>query len=283
MEYRKSKQDKYKGRIPQMHIMNIPAERWAKAIPERHSRRKFQSRQLEDDAAQQLRRFCDEFHPFRSVRSLLVEESPDELVTGAIGPFGKISGAEAYMAFIVDESDPNGYAALGYTGEGLILEATAMGLDTCWIAGWLKRTDAELKIALESNETLLAITPVGYAKEDLTFSEKVLKKATGSYDRKPLENLVTNGFVDLEEWARESLELARFAPSAGNRQPWRFRVESNSVLVRVAEKYTKNLKDRRLDCGIAMLHLEVGALAHGVEGEWEFMGGHDVARFHTST
>ncbi|MBD3160199.1 MAG: nitroreductase [Candidatus Lokiarchaeota archaeon] len=259
--------------------MKIPAERWAEAISARHSRRKYREKQLEGEAASHLRQFCEEFQPFGSVRSLLVEESPEQIVRGAIGPFGKISGAQAYMAFIVDETDPNGYAALGYTGEGLILEATTMGLDTCWIGGWLKQTDAELRIDIEPNEAVLAVTPVGHAKNDLTISEKVLKKATGSRNRKPLDELMVNEPTEQDERLQYCLELARLAPSAANRQPWRFSIEPEGVKVSVADRYEKNLKERRLDCGIAMLHIEVGALSQGMKGEWEFMEGHEVALF----
>jgi hypothetical protein len=36
---------------------------------------------------------------------------------------------------------------------------------------------------------------------------------------------------------------------------------------------------RRLDCGIAMLHFELGARAAGLTGEWEFLEAPEVARY----
>jgi hypothetical protein len=36
---------------------------------------------------------------------------------------------------------------------------------------------------------------------------------------------------------------------------------------------------KRLDCGIAMLHFELGALKSGVPGAWEPLDDPDVARF----
>jgi hypothetical protein len=36
---------------------------------------------------------------------------------------------------------------------------------------------------------------------------------------------------------------------------------------------------KRLDCGIAMLHLEIAALNDGVKGLWEFLETPKVARF----
>jgi hypothetical protein len=34
-----------------------------------------------------------------------------------------------------------------------------------------------------------------------------------------------------------------------------------------------------LDCGIAMLHIEVAALNAGMKGKWEFLKSPQVARF----
>jgi hypothetical protein len=101
-----------------------------------------------------------------------------------------------------------------------------------------------------------------------------------THKRKPLTELVM-GIEELK-WpvgVKTALEAARVAPSAVNRQPWRFKVETNSITISV-----DNLKDtfnisKRLDCGIAMLHFEVASLYCGVQGKWEFLKPPDVARF----
>jgi len=36
---------------------------------------------------------------------------------------------------------------------------------------------------------------------------------------------------------------------------------------------------KKLDCGIAMLHLEVGALYSGVKGHWEYLLDPEIAKF----
>ncbi|OIQ58601.1 hypothetical protein MOTE_17890 [Moorella thermoacetica] len=81
------------------------------------------------------------------------------------------------------------------------------------------------------------------------------------------------------DWVQVALEAARLAPSAVNRQPWRFTVAGDSITVAV-----DNLQDtfnlpKRLDCGIAMLHIEVAALYYGVRGRWQFLDAPQVARF----
>jgi len=36
---------------------------------------------------------------------------------------------------------------------------------------------------------------------------------------------------------------------------------------------------KRLDCGIAMQHIELGALSQGIHGRWELLKKPQVARF----
>ena len=101
-----------------------------------------------------------------------------------------------------------------------------------------------------------------------------------AHQRKPLTELITGlDETELPHWMKSALEAARLAPSAINRQPWRFHVEPYSITVSVdSPRFTFGIS-KRLDCGIAMLHIEVAALNCGVQGEWEFLKAPQVARF----
>ena len=79
----------------------------------------------------------------------------------------------------------------------------------------------------------------------------------------------------------EQQEAARLAPSAVNRQPWRFNVETNSITVSVNTPRREYGLSKRLCCGIAMLHIEVAALSCGASGSWTFLEPPLVARFDT--
>jgi hypothetical protein len=90
--------------------------------------------------------------------------------------------------------------------------------------------------------------------------------------------------LDIQEWPswiKISLEAARLAPSAVNRQPWRFEVGKDSVTVYVKNATPDFNVSKRLDCGIAMLHIEVAALNSGIKGKWELLLAPEVARFGT--
>jgi hypothetical protein len=84
------------------------------------------------------------------------------------------------------------------------------------------------------------------------------------------------------DWAAEGVRLARIAPSAVNRQPWRFDLEPGSVKVSVVARGAEGSISRLLDVGIAMLHFEVGARLMGASGTWQLLEPPDVARYHAT-
>jgi len=227
-----------------------------------------------------LQTICREFRPFPQARAELVTQSPDRILKGAIGPYGKVKGAPALVAFIGDMDDPYIQEKVGYLGEGIILEATAMGLATCWVAGFFRQKVAASVVGTAENERVLSVTPVGHAVEDLTLEERTMTGFGWTHRRKPLAELVTGlDETELPHWMKSALQAARIAPSAINRQPWRFYVEPNSITVSVNNpRFTFGIS-KRLDCGIAMLHIEVAALDCGMQGRWEFLEAPRVARF----
>ncbi len=260
--------------------MEIPFSRWYNAIMCRRSRRQYDPKPAESNILAQLSIFCAEFRPFQEARAVLVTESPDKVFRGAFGHYGKIKGAPAFIAFIGNMDNPHIQEKVGYLGEGVILEATSLNFATCWIGGFFRPGIASLLAGAGKNERVLAVTPVGYAREDLSLEERIMTGFGRNHQRKPLSELVTG--LEETKWParmKAALEAARLAPSAVNRQPWRFQVETDSITITV-----DNLKDtfnisKRLDCGIAMLHIEISALNSGIQGEWEFLEAPKVAMF----
>ena len=78
---------------------------------------------------------------------------------------------------------------------------------------------------------------------------------------------------------RNIIEAARLAPSAINRQPWGFNIENDGITVFVRIRGPDFNVSKRLDCGIAMLHLEITAGSLGIKGKWEFLQHPQVAKF----
>ena len=262
--------------------MDIPAARWHQAVDARRSRRRFNDKPLKKRHLDRLETVCADFRPFESARAVLVTESPERVFRGAIGPYGKIRGAPAFIAFVGNTRSPVMQEQIGYMGEGIVLEAEALHVNTCWVSGTFRRDATAALLGIDKGEAVLAVTPVGYAIPRLSFEEKLLTGFGRTHRRKPLSDLVI-GLEQSEwpQWIRAALESARLAPSAVNRQPWRFRVERDSITVAVhsGKLQREAVQSKRLDCGIAMLHIEVAARHHGMRGSWKFFNPPLVSRF----
>ncbi len=259
--------------------MEILSQRWHEALLKRKSRRLYEARLISAEVFTELTGACNEFRPFATARAVITECS-EKVFKGIIGAYGKVRGAPFLIAFIGDTRDPHVKEKVGYTGEGIILEATALGLGTCWVGKSFDHVIASSFAAIKEHERVFAVTPVGYAAADASFEEKLLTGFGQTHKRKPLIELVS-GLPETEwpEWIRASLLAARVAPSAVNRQPWRFLVESNSITVSVDNLNDSYGISKRLDCGIAMLHIETAARVCKVAGKWEFLDPPGVARF----
>lgn len=257
--------------------MQIPVESWYRSIFVRRSRRSFIDRLPEEEKIERVERVCREFRPFAGVRAEFVRNSPEKVFKGIVGGYGKITGAPYYVAFIGSSGSPNAEEGVGYTGEGVILEATALGLGTCWVSGFFKPDAVKAHVKLVEDERVYAVTPIGYVEKDYSVKEKFYSGAARSRKKKPLEEIVEG--MPPEPWQEKAIEAARIAPSAANRQPWRFVVGEKFITVRVDNPKDSDKYPKRLDCGIAMLHLELGARAAGEKGAWELLPAPDVARF----
>jgi hypothetical protein len=248
--------------------MEMLVEAWYKAIFSRRSRRKFKPIALPEDKLNRLSDACQNFRPFSEARAVLVDQPSDRVFLGFIGSYGKIEKAPGYIAFIGDMDSPRVQEAVGYTGEGIILEATALGIGTCWVGGFFRLEAVENQITVAKNERILAVTPVGIPLDSFSFQEKLMTGFGFMHKRKQLSELV-NG-TPKHQWMKSALEAARLAPSAVNRQPWRFILGESSISVALDKSRGTYKIARRLDCGIAMLHLELGARHAGINGNWTF-------------
>jgi len=261
-------------------MQNLKNE-WYDAVFKRRSRRQYNAKNLSDEDITHLHEFSKELNTkIDGVKIEIINQNPDEVFKGIIGSYGKIKGAPAYAAFIGNTNDNNLQEKIGYIGESFILEATSIGVATCWVGGFFRKDMVTKHVYINENEQVLAVTPLGYSPTDYSFEEKMMSMFATGHKRKNIEELCVGGYNDnWPEWVKSALELGRLAPSAVNRQPWRFHVENNSIKVSSESANDSYQISKRLDCGIAMIHIEVGVMKHGVRGTWKFLNHPDVAVF----
>lgn len=254
------------------------AHRWFTAITERHSRRSFTDAPVAEGLLDQLEMVCRSFRPFPGARVELLRAPSVDVFTGALGRYGKVSGAPHLLAMIATDT-PAAHLAAGYTGQAAVLEATALGLGTCWVAGFFDPEKGAQLIELGDDERVVAVSPVGEPLADHTMTERLLHAMARSHSRKPLERIAEGVSDSWPSWAMAAVVAARLAPSAGNRQPWRFRLEESRLIVSKDTSPGYASISKEIDCGIAMLHARLGAAEAGATAEWELLdeGGLDLA------
>lgn len=191
-----------------------------------------------------------------------------------LGTYGVIKGASTFMGISVPDKDL-AHVAAGYEFENLILEATALGLGTVWLAATFNREGFASAMGVPKNELFPAISPVGYPAAKRSLTESLMRTAMRSSSRKEwntlfyLENFQTPLHKDESGDYAEPLEMLRLAPSDKNTQPWRVLKASNSYHFFVTYKSGISRGEeiiKRVDAGIALSHFHQTVLELGLKG-----------------
>lgn len=260
-------------------IMDRLGDDWFDVVCSRRSRRTFDGAPLEDEMLDAVDAVCQGFRPFDDARVELWRDRGSDLFRGVVGSYGKVVGAPHVLAFVGRESDAS-QMHLGYTGEAVVLEATRLGLATCWVGGFFRHADADEMAGLTDSERVCAISPLGRSTT-YSLTERLFQHPSGTHRRKFAEEIAP-GLDDMwPRWAQVAVECARLAPSARNRQPWRFKMHAGDLLLCKDSGIELPWVTKALDCGIAALHAELGARAAGTTGVWcePEEGAQELARF----
>ena len=265
---------------PAHNLLFEYAAEWLGAASRRRSRRAFEPADAEPSKLARLASVCEEWHPYSDARVVLVTHPAVDIFTGIVGSYGKVQGAPHALVFIGDERADFPDQHVGYTGEAIVLEATVLGLATCWVGGFFSAKRVAQIVELGPGERAYAVSPLGTPLATDTLVERTMAGMAGAHKRKRVTEIapgIEHG--EWPTWAVAAVETARVAPSAMNRQPWRFRFEDGALIVAKAAPFETPKVTKRFDIGIAMLHVELAAHAHGLSGHWTDLAGNDVARF----
>jgi hypothetical protein len=215
---------------------------------------------------------------------LVAAMEQDSKALKGLGTYGLIKNPTAFLIGVVGKSLKN-LEDFGYGMETIILYATSLGLETCWLGGNFTRSSFSRKVKATSDEVIPAVAAVGCAADENRAQDRLRQKAK-SDTRLPWEMLFfqsgTAKPLSKEKAGvyAEALEMLRLAPSARNYQPWRVvqdgscfhfylhrnqELQPDSLLLRLL-----GIVDlQRVDIGIAMCHFELAAKELGLDGKWE--------------
>lgn len=261
-------------------VLREHAGEWLGAMASRHSRRAYDATPVDTDALEAISALTEQWTPYPDARVALVTTLSADVFTGAIGAYGKVTGAPHVLVFIARDRGDFSDQHVGYTGQAIVLEATRLGLATCWVGGFFNPRRVARIVNLASGEHVLAVSPLGHPLERSTPSERAMSRLADARRRLPIAEIAPDAAIgSWPDWAVAAMETARIAPSAMNRQPWRFRMEGRGLVVAKDGALESSKVPKRLDIGIAMLHVHLAAATHGIDGVWTDLTGLDVARF----
>lgn len=214
---------------------------------------------------------------------LVAATEADRQSLRGLGTYGFIKDPTGFILGAV-QAGRHALEDYGYAMEQAILEATRLGLGTCWLGGSFTQGSFARKIAKRPTEIIPAVTSAGYTVPGARLRDLVRVRARadtrlpwealffdGSF-RTPLSRTASGGYA-------QALDLLRIAPSASNKQPWRVVKDGSRwhfhcqrtpgygkgswyfTLLRLADL-------QRLDVGIAMCHFELTARELGLRGAW---------------
>lgn len=244
-------------------------------IKKRCSVRTYQDKVLEPNVKELLQDYMDSLeNPFgMPVKKYIIDK---KLASEGekLGTYGVIKGASTFMGISIPDIEL-AHVASGYEFENLILEATALGLGTVWLAATFNRDGFASAMRIPQNELFPAISPVGYPAAKRSMTESLMRTAMRSSSRKEwsklfyLDNFQTPLHKDEAGDYAEPLEMLRLAPSDKNTQPWRVLKSGNGYHFYVTYKSGISKGEeiiKRVDVGIALSHFHQTTLELGLKG-----------------
>lgn len=229
----------------------------AAAINRRCSRRKYVPKDLPPEVIEQLSTSIQAYNETNDLHIQLILNQP-EVFQGLRKSYGFFTGVQHYFALVGKKNQPYIQEKLGFFGELLVLEATELGLGTCWVSGTYDQKICNC--ALEDDEQLYAVITVGYVPEEQSLREQLIMH--GSHFRtKEMEKIYT---VEAQPpmWFFSCVEAVYKAPSTQNKKPFHIIYHPDNTIT--AE--VSNLDNFELDLGIAKAHFWLAA----PQGYWQW-------------
>lgn len=220
------------------------------AIELRQSRRTYIDKPISANQLLQLNTYIDKVNSISGLSIQFVKNNK-EAFKGFNPVYGMFSGVQNYFALIGKQSDVNLKEKAGYYGELLILEATKLGLGTCWVGATFNKNNCPCVI--NKDDSFICIITVGNITEQRGFKESLIYK-TVHRGTKTLEEMY-EADTPAPEWFLTGMRAVQKAPSAVNKQPVIFKLLNGKITAEVKDISSY----QAIDLGIAKAHFEIGS------------------------
>lgn len=209
------------------------------AMENRHAVRAYDpEKKIPKEITDKLREKIDLLNAESGLHIQLVTDEP-KAFDSFMAHYGKFSGVTNYIALIGKKSDKLNEMC-GYYGEQLVLLASQLGLDSCWVAMSYAKVKNAYMIA--KGEKLCCVISLGYGKTHGTpHKSKSIEEVAVIKD-------------DTPEWFINGVKAALLAPTAMNQQKFGFMLDGDEVLAKAGKGILSDM-----DLGIVKYHFEVGS------------------------
>lgn len=258
-------------------------------IKTRTSIRSYDEKSIEGSVIQKLNEYIKKINEEAKidVRFVLTNNNrQDGNKAVKLGTYGVISGANSYILGILGNKGED-VLELGYLFEKIVLQASDLGLGTCWLGGTFKKSDFQQNIDLSKEEYIPIVSPVGFKKDKTRVIDSAMRAMAGSDKRKLWAEIFfeknTSKPLSEEEagFYAVPLEMVRLGPSASNKQPWRIIKDDNKFhffLCRTKGYGLKSYDLQKNDIGIAKCHFELTTIELELNGKWEKLNNIDLPK-----
>ena len=264
---------------------------YKKLIEERKSTRDYKKTTVPKEIIDEILQFSEETDkliPGIETELLALDKSKVyEQLKDTAGYQGIMLEAPHYLIML---SEVRGYYIenAGYLGEKISLKALDLGTNTCWIT-FPESEKVKKRLFLNTDMEIVAIMALGY---DANKSRVVNQDNVGDNYSKSQLKIVKNNvstrysiedLVYIKEWGHsahydelenrgllDALNYARLAPSTMNRQPWRFLLDQEKVILTIRENESISNYEEKIDIGISMLYFESIVKQTLVNVDWKF-------------
>lgn len=229
-------------------------------------------------------------------------ENVYQLLNGVVGYSGVLIKSPQYIVLLTEDKPGYLYNS-GYVGEWVSLKLAREDIGTCWIEVGDKDKEVKEILGISSNKKIIGLMALGHPKMDVRLSkiydtigdghisayeelgypniDSEFSKEPVSYrhsvedivykeqfgNKMTVEEIEKSGYLD-------AFYYMRLAPSWGNRQPWKFIIRKNGIILLI-ENSTKGESEMtaKIEAGIAMLYFKVAMHDLGLSGEWKNING----------
>ena len=206
-------------------------------IRRRHSVRQYLDKPIPPELRAQLDACAAELNRAGGLRMQILYDEP-ECFRSRLARYGRFENVSNYIAMIGPKGEDL-EERCGYFGEKLVLQAQALGLNTCWVA----LTHGKSRAAVAPGEKEVILISLGYGRTQ------------GAARRSKVAAQVSDLAADAPEWYKRGVEAALLAPTAVNQQKFHLTRTGSTVTARAGVLGSC----LQIDLGIVKCHFALGA------------------------